>query len=286
MAYQRGIYGVEYNRPSEPPESHGFRWFLAAVFLVALGSYGVTLYRRWRTPSPDAPAVAVEPSPADASRPAPAVREPPPLAPTNDAVRVVTSLDARPTDVRALLLRLDAAERKRDIALAATTIESIRALPGNPAADLDDRLARRLGVLNMERLFTQKNRQWVEEVEVRRGGNASRIAREYGSTLASFVKLNGDVSKLRAGQKVYVLRHPRFILVVHRPTRTADLSLNGKLFKRYYLQNDLLGGAGSYEYTRPPATFWNDRGVFFKPEDRAEIELLIPSGTRVVLSDF
>ena len=285
MAFQRGIYGVEYNLPSEPPESHGFRWFLVLVFLVALGSFGVTVYRRWRAPSADPSAPSEVAPSAEAVRPVAAVRAPPPLAPTNDAVRV-TSLDARSTEVRALLLRLDAAEKKRDIALAATTIESIRALPGNPAADLDDRLARRLGVLNMERLFTQKNRQWVEEVEVRRGANATRLAREYGSTLASFVKLNGGDSKLRVGQKVFVLSHPRFILVVHRLTRTADLSLNGKLFKRYYLANDLLGSVGTYVYARSATPFWNDLGVFLKPDDRAEIEMLIPAGTRVVLSDF
>ena len=184
-------------------------------------------------------------------------------------------------------MRLDEAERRNDIDMAVSTIEQLRALPGSPAADLDDSLARRLGVLNVKRLFELKNAQWVKTVVVKRGDAASRIAAENGSTLASLARLNGgNVDKIAIGRKLYVMDHPRFNLVIRRRTRTADLSLNGKFFQRYDLDGEVSGNPGAYEMTANPRAVWRALGVSFKPADRTELETLLPSGAQVLVSEL
>jgi hypothetical protein len=139
----------------------------------------------------------------------------------------------------------------------------------------------------MRWLFVLKNAQWVKEVAVKRGDSASRIASENGSTLASLAKLNGgDVERLVVGSKVRVMNHPRFNLVVHRRSRTADLQLNGKFFKRYDLASPVTGEDGAYEIPVRVRQFWKERGILFSMKDRAELEMLLPRGAAVLVSEF
>ena len=139
----------------------------------------------------------------------------------------------------------------------------------------------------MKRLFERKTPLWVRQVEVRRGDSASRIAAENGSTFASFARLNGgDVGTVRLGSKVYVMAHPRFTLVVHRRTRTADLLLKEKFFKRYDLVKEPTGKAGAYELPRGAAAFWKSLGVSFRAPDQTEIDLLMPVGSSVLVSEM
>ena len=300
MSFAKGKFGVEYNTARRDDDSTGLLpKALVVVFLVALVSLAVTIVTRRRTvePVPPSPEPAVQPSAAERDRPvgpqpdvsssaearpaavAPEVPPPEKILPSGDA--------KRPAKVRNLLMRLDEAERRKDVAMAISTIEQLRALPGDPAADLDDALARRLGALNMRSMFGSDRSPWVVEVEIRRGDNASRIAHEHGSTLASLKKLNGgDVDRLIAGKKLRVLDHPRFSLVVHRRTRTADLSLNGKFFKRYYLTGDVKGNVGAYEVPERTRQIWQEKGIPLKPGDRAELEMLLARGASVIIAEL
>ncbi|MBQ0032891.1 MAG: LysM peptidoglycan-binding domain-containing protein, partial [bacterium] len=193
----------------------------------------------------------------------------------------------RPTKLRNLLMRLEEAERRGDVEMAVGTIESIRSLPGSPAADLDDALARRLGTLNLRRLFDLRCAQWVKSAEVRRGDSASRIAAENGSTLASLARLNGgDVDRICVGARLYVMDHPRFNLVLHRRTRIADLSLNGKFFKRYDLQDEVKARDGAYEIPERRKGFWEVFGPAFRKSDRFELDMLLPSGASLLVSEL
>lgn len=318
MALARGKYGVEYNPAHMDDDSSGLGWIVLAVVVVALLSLAWTLVSRFRSADPadvevvqigPAPAepVAVPAAPASVDAPgkavtptseaptatvtasAPAVAPSPVIEPPPPQQNPVTaSLMRRPVKVRNLLMRLEEAERRRDVEMAVTTIEAIRALPGSPAADLDDKLARRLGKLNVRRLFTLKNAQWVKTVTVKRGDSASRIAAENGSTLASLARLNGGkVDKVVLGKPLFVMNHPRFNLVIHRRSRTADLSLNGRFFKRYDLVGDVTGKEGAYELPARMRNFWlGELGVRFRPEDRAELELLMPVGATVLVSEM
>ena len=292
MSLARGKYGIEYNPRQAEREPSGLRFVIAVVALVALISFIATLIGRYRAreeeqlgilpfPVPDTPASVPDALPVASNRPPVA-----PLAPQPPPVVGKDSLSRRPVKLRNLLMRLEEAERRGDVEMAVTTIETIRALPGSPAADIDDALARRLGVLNVRRLFVFRNAQWVREITVKRGDSASRIAAENGSTLASLDRLNGGrLEKVVIGRKLFVLNHPRFNLVIHRRSRTADLSLNGKFFKRYDLVGDVSGAAGAYELPQRLRGFWAERGVQWKPADRAELEMLLPVGAPVLVSE-
>ena len=303
MAFERGRFGIEYNpRQAEEP-SGGLGWVVAAIASVALVSLAWTIVGRYRSSgeeiseepesegiSPvavvaDQAAVKAEErrSASDASTAEPVVsKAEPPVRRIGDS-----DFAKRPVKLRNLIMRLDEAKKRRDVEMEVTTIEQIRALPGSPAADLDDSLARRLGSLNLRRLFELRNAQWVKQVTVKRGDVASRIAYENGSTLASFARLNGgNVDKVVIGKKLYVMDHPRFNLVIHRRTRTADLSLNGKFFKRYYIPGEVSGKEGTYEFPSSSKTFWRSLGVEFDVADRVEIETLIPQRSSVIIAEL
>lgn len=271
-------YGVEYIPKPHPEGSGGLGWVFLAVAVVGAISLSWTLWNRFhREPVGEMRAEPVENVATNAA---------PLLVQSVAPVKPIADLDRRPPKVRNLLMRLSEAESRRDLEMAVSTIEQIRALPGSPAADLDDALARRLGVLNMRRLFVGRNAQWVLPVTVKRGDSASRIASEHGATLSSVIKLNGgDVERIFVGKKLYVMNHPRFQLAVRRRMRTADLTLNGKFFKRYDLTVSS-GKAGVFELPLKTRQFWKDLGVSFKPADRSEIEMLMPAGSPVLVSEM
>jgi len=285
---ERGKFGIEYT-PRPPDEGSGvLGWTVVAVIVVAAVSLTWTLYTRFRdspppedeppNPPPALPSTATNHPPAR-----PAVAAGSPAASTSPSLPAsgVSSLAKRPVKVRNLLMRLEKAKAAHDVEMAVTTIEEIRSLPGSPAADIDDELARLLGTLNVRRLFDrERNKLWVAEVVVKRGDSASRIASEHASTLASLRRLNPgiDLDRVRIGQKIYVMRFPRFNLVVHRRARTADLQLNGKFFKRYDLTGETKMEAGAYE--------WRGASLGLKPVDRAELECLLPRSAPVVVSEM
>ncbi len=286
---ERGKYGVEWTKRPEDRESSFLGRVVFVVVLLSLVSLSWTLVKRLRQAKSEAAAegtVAERVTPPVAA-PAKATAVEAEASPAASLPPPVASLEKRAPKVRNLLLRLQAAERARDVEMAVSTIEQLRALPGSPVADIDDALARRLGDLNMHRLFSMKCAQWVTQVTVKSGQSASRIAYEHGSTLASLVKLNDgrDVETIRPGQQLYVLNHPRFSLAVRRRTRTADLQLNGKFFKRYDLR-DVTGEDGVYEVTLPIRSFWASRGLVLDRETRAELELLLPKGADVMISEL
>ena len=279
MSLARGKFGIEYDPRKLEPESSGFGWVAVAVAFAALISLTLVVVKRMRNVEPDAVLVAETPVAASVQT-APAA-----TSQVFKASREVVS--HRPSRLRNLLMRLEEAEKRGDVEMAVGTIESIRALPGSPAADLDDALARRLGTLNIRRLFDLRCAQWVKAVEVRRGDSASRIAAENGSTLASLARLNGgNVERIRLGAKLYVMDHPRFNLVLHRRTRIADLALNGKFFKRYDLRGEVKAKDGAYEIPERRRSFWDVFGPAFEKTDRTELDMLLPSGASLLVSEL
>lgn len=278
--FERGKYGVEYNPRTADEESRGLGWVIVVVLVVALVWLTWSLLRRPDAPEDAESEIVVER--VEATNAVSRIANEPPPPPVAER----STLSKRPAKVRNLLLRLEEAEKKRDIEMAVTTIEQLRSLPGSPAADLDDALARRLGALNLKRLYELKSQQWVETVVVKSGDSASRIAAEHGSTLASLAKLNGGkIDRILVGQKLYVMNHPRFRLIVHRRARTADLHLNGKFFRRYDLKVEPVKVSGAYELPESKRAFLaNEFG--FAPSDREELEILLPVGTAVLVSEM
>ncbi len=290
MAIARGKFGIEYFPRREDRDSGGAGWLVAVIALSAVALVVVAVVRRIVSSPEEAPAEAPSAEVAEPTPPAEVVEvaevaeiappAAPPLPP--DAER------NRPQAAKNLLLRLEKAEEAEDVELAVSTIEQLRSLPGEAVADLDDKLARQLGALNIRRLFVKRNKQWVKEVEVRRGDAASRIAYESGSTLASLLRLSKlkSADRIRIGQKLYVMDHPKFVLVVHRAAKYADLSLKGKFFRRYDVTAPVKAKEGNYSTTSRLRTFFAELGISFSSEDRKELETLLPSGTPVLISEL
>ena len=286
MSFARGRFGIEYNTASRDDDSKGLLpAALAAVFLVALASLVWTIVSHYvrKGGAGDGESAAAETvlqqSEAPPAGPPVEMPSPEPLPLNGDG--------KRPAVVNNLLLRIEEARNKRDLAMEASTIEQLRSLPGSPAADLDNSLAKRLGYLNVSKLFGGRPSSWTTEVVVKRGDNAVRIAREHGSTLESLKRLNGgDVDRLKVGQRLTVMDHPRFSLAVRRRQRTADLSLNGKFFKRYYLVADVTAGNGAYEVADGVRRLFQEKGVVLAEADRKELEALLPRGTPVLIAEF
>jgi len=285
MSLAVGPYGIEYDPRSSDERSPALAWLVSLVVAVSFVSLVVTVVGRVRSRAAEEPPPEAQPVPAQEKPPAgepPAPEEPPP--PPIE----VPAAEKRPQKLQICLLRLQEAEKKHDVEMSVSTIEQIRALPGQPAADIDDELARRLGELNVKWLFELKNKQWVEDVRVKAGDSATRIAREHASTLASFRRLNEsvDADRLKAGATVKVMKHPRFNLVVHSRARMADLQLNGKFFKRYDLRDAVTGAPGAYESEGNLRQLLAEKGVWFNREDRTELETLLPKGASLTISEL
>ncbi len=280
MGYRRGKFGIEFQSLDRRRENPWLGLAIVLAVSVAAVSLAVRTYRR---------IVAVSAAPVEAEVVLPAPTTPgdeKAAEPENPSPVIRVSGAERRPEVRNLLARLRVAEAKQDVEMAVSTIERLRSLPGNPVADLDDSLAQRLGALNCQRLFGLMSPQWVKEITVKRGDNATRLARTHGTTLAAIAKLNGDVTSLRIGQKLKVMDHPHFSLAVYRMTKVADLSLNGKFFKRYYLTGPVKGEVGALETPAALRPFLKEQGIQLPLAELVELEMLLPPGSPVVISEF
>lgn len=305
MAFAQGKFGIEYNPNPIDEESSGAGWLVAVIVLAAIAVLAAAGVRRLVSSAPDEPSqndtpvaaqttsVRIEDKPKSVGAPLrgdrsghvgdvplPPPPPPPPLPPGAER--------NRPRVAQNLLLKLEKAEAAHDVELAVATIEQLRALPGEAVADLDNSLARRLGELNIRRLFVGKNRQWVKEVVVRRGDSATRIASENGSTLASLLKLNElpSADRLNVGQKLDVMDHPRFTIVVHRAAKYADLTLKGKFFKRYDIIAPVRAAEGNYETPARLRAFLAEKGITLAPADSAELDMLVPAKSSLLVSEL
>ena len=295
---------IEYDATRTKDVSGGWRWAVLAVLLLAVGVSLVyaRFVSRDRAPVqvPDAPPprIAADAPPATsplmATNAAVAQRaDAPPPRPSEAAKEAeawAEGASARPARERALLQRLADAERLGKLAIAVDTIEQLRAKPS--MADLDDRLARRLGTLNVKRLFSGEPVPWVSETTVRRGQTVHRIAREHGTTVAAVRQLNGlgPQEEPAPGRKLRVLEFPKATLVVHKQTRHADLTLNGRLFKRYYVSTGRGAMPGAYPITsrseEGPRSRFTALGIRVAPKDMRELDMFLAPGSTLTVSEM
>ena len=140
MALARGKFGVEYNPRQLEREPSGFGWVVAVIALALFVLLTWTLVRRIRTHRQEAELVSTE-SPIQAvdSPDEPDVDQP--TLPSPESLTSLTfqtfqplntELSRRTPKVRNLLMRLEEAERRRDVEMAVTTTETLRDLPGSP----------------------------------------------------------------------------------------------------------------------------------------------------------
>lgn len=292
---------IEYdaNRDSDSP--NGWKWGVCAVLSVAAVVSFVSArgcFRRTDAPqSASSAPKMVRPQPSAGGVPATnGVQDAKSaIAHSNVAAAAAAATwlagaSGRPPRIRTLLERLVDAERLGELAIAVDTIEKLRGQPS--VADLDDRLARRLGDLNIRRLFSGEPVPWVVETTVRRGQTVHRIAREHGTTVAAVRQLNGLAADERpeAGRKLRVLQFPRVALVVHKQTRCADLTLGDKLFKRYYVSTGKGCKPGAYPITgkaeEGPRVRFSALDIRVAPVDMKELDMFLAPGSSLTISEM
>ena len=274
MSLARGKFGIEFDplRDEERPSGRGI--LIGAAVLVVLVSFAATLVNRLRARTagnPDAGAAVL----AEAPRPAPSALPAPPLSPAVPPGKAL--LEERPRVVRNLLMRLTEAERDRDLSRQVETIELLRAAPGNPVADIDHLLVKRLGRLNFRWMFGTDRSPWTVEITPRKGNSAERLAKEQGMTVAALLKLNRwrTPDEMRPGKPVRALNHPNFALIVHPRNRLVELMLDGKLFKAYELTRAASLAPGLYSLPDDYAGQFARLGLSFAPADLAELSLFL-----------
>ena len=100
-------------------------------------------------------------------------------------------------------------------------------------------------------------------------------------------RLPPDTRKLDPGTVLRVLEFPRAALVVHRKTKQADLTLNGKFFRRYYASTGANTVLASVQVTREagPRTRFGEMGIVFAPGDLDEISMFLPPGASIAVTD-
>ena len=317
MAFSRGKYGVEYHRSET--ETHRLRGFvILALVLIGISFASYRVSRWWRNRKVTSPApthvVMTPPSPTEPETPpvakpdkAPAVsptpvQPPQPVLPPPKPVPTVPptvrplvqelleSESARPQADQILIRRYAEAERQGNVRNAIDTIKKLYDRPS--MADQSDALKRRLGDLNLQMLLSGKATPWTKFVTVRRGDGQERIAREHRTTTAALIKLNPKLKweKLHPGDTVNVLDFPNAVLVVHKQSNTADLSLrNEKFFRRYDISISKTAVCDIYPITpETGATLharYRELGVKLSTSDRAELEMFLGPGARIAVTE-
>lgn len=300
MGYTRGKFGVEYH-PVET-ETHRLRGFVFAVLVfvaVAFAWYKISSRRpapvedpggaeMHQRPGPEATAPA-HPAPGkpDLPRPQPTPTVAPEVRPL--VKQLLDTEAARPQRDQVLIRRYAEAERQENLR---NSIDAIKNLYNRPSmADLRDPLMRRLGDLNRQMLFSGELTAWTQRIIARRGDSRDRIAREYRTAPAAVAKLNPLVKweKLRPGDAVTVFKFLNAVLVVHKQLRYADLSYNGDFFCRYYLTAAKSAKCEVYPISSEAGQTIGARfralGIRVAPVDRAELEMFLPPGSRITVTE-
>ncbi|MBP5321173.1 MAG: LysM peptidoglycan-binding domain-containing protein [Kiritimatiellae bacterium] len=192
------------------------------------------------TPKPEKP--AVEPTPATPAPSAPAelsqeTKRPAvkPLPPPLPAVKAQPQLTTKGLSDPVKKL-LEAAQKKvedDELVAARMIYRDILAQPGTET--VREYVEGKIAEINGTLLFS--NRPMPEKMlyTIAQGNQIGKLARQYNNTQAFILKVNGidNPAHLHLGQKIWILKEPKFALTVLKKSCTAVLTLNGEFFKRY-----------------------------------------------------
>lgn len=288
MSLKRGRLGVEYDAPETEGKKSWRKPLIWAIVAITVMSFAWTTFTRLKNRVKETPDST--PSVAQETRPVAALKSTWPRATIHAVSDTAADLLNRPRNVKHLLMRLREAESEGDIIRQIDTLETLRTLPGKPAADLEPLLARRLSELNWHRLFDKPKpiSPWTTQIKLRKGLSLERLATEYGTTLAATLKLNGIGSpdELPEAAIVTLLHNPRFSLIVHRSGKYAELYLNERFFKIYNLTAPVRTSSGNYRITKDMRRRLAELDVWVSPRDRAQLELFLIADSPVIISDY
>ena len=104
-------------------------------------------------------------------------------------------------------------------------------------------------------------------------------------------KLNPLVKweKLQPGDSVIVFKFLNAILVVHKQLGYADLTYSGDFFCRYYLTAAKSAKCEVYPISPEPGQTagarFRELGIRLAPTDRTELEMFLPPGSRITVTE-
>ena len=83
---------------------------------------------------------------------------------------------------------------------------------------------------------------------------------------------------------------PKATFVVHKQTRYADLTISGKLFKRYYVSTGKGTAPGAYPITSKaeegPRSRFSALGIRVAPADMLELDMFLAPGSTLTISEM
>ena len=305
---------LEHHPPAEQPSVRWGRWAAVGLLTVIAVFFVVRHVAKKRAEikvaQPAAEAEVADSFPGATNAPArhfTGMPFPPPAAarakasdapakapPSPAALRAKRWLDEssnRSREERVLLERLYQAELAGNMRLAIDSIEQLLKRP--TMSDVGDALSRRLGALNVAYVLSGQPTLWTAEIDLRQNDTPFLVARRHRTTVEAVRRLNNlrETHAFPAAmKKVRVLNFPNASLVVHKRTRVADLTLNGKFFKRYYVSVSADVAAANYPITAKasegPQSRFKALGIRMSPDDESELRMFLAPGAQLVVSDL
>ncbi len=176
-------------------------------------------------PAPSAP-VAAQETKRPAVKPLPA-----PLPAVKAQPQLTTKGLSEP--VRKLLETAQKKVDDDDLIAARLAYRDILAQPGTET--IREYVEGKIAEINWTLLFS--NRPMPEKMlyTIAPGNLISKLARQYNNSQEFILKVNGieNPSQLHLGQKIWIMKEPKFVLTVLKKSCTAVLTLNGEFFKRF-----------------------------------------------------
>lgn len=152
------------------------------------------------------------------------------------------------SEVLALLERGQQFERDDELEAARKAYEE--ALSNKDVGDARTLIESNLGNVFIKLIMSQ--REMAEKVDhaIVSGDLLQKLARKYGTTSALIANANGisNPNNIKIGDRLRILNHPKFEIVVSKSENWLLVKMNGKFFKRYTV------GTGRYNRT-PVGTF-------------------------------
>jgi lipoprotein-anchoring transpeptidase ErfK/SrfK len=224
-----------YVRPYGERNRNPLRFLLPVLLIAALIGGGIW----WWLERPGQEEQPEEPAQSQTSEPA--------SAQTSESPAPAASATASAADMQRMY---DQAQAQ----LAAGNLTRAAALFGEVAAksnhsDLTRNALRVMGRLNAQLFLSEIPSEFKKSYVIQPGDSLDRIARKNDTTVELLRKMNGiEGDLIYPGARLFVPAAP-FVVKVDKSERRLDLTINGKLFKRYSV------GVGRYGKT-PVGTFY------------------------------
>lgn len=214
-----------YVRPYGERPKNPLRFLLPVLLIATVAGLGIWFWLERPAPGPEeagaAPAAPKQPDTEKTSAPTPA------QTPSVDAQRLFNMAQSKLA--------------QGDLVGAAELLGQVVEKSTDPG--LKNSALRMQGRINIQRFLSDVPTDWKTSYMVQSGDSLDRIARNNKTTIDLIRKMNGiEGNLIYAGQRLMLPAAP-FEVHVDKSDRQLDLTMNGKLFKRYSV------GIGKYGKT-------------------------------------